>query len=176
MPISSTTSSAKGFDPLAYRFYCFGAHYRSKLNFTWEGMEGAQNALRKLQAEARRLPSVKAATKGEWLEKFTKALSDDLNTSEGLAVVWEMLKSKADDKEKASNLLAMDEVLGLGLKDIIGKPVKAPANIVAIAEERQLARQSKDWSKSDELRDAIKAKGWIVEDGKDGGYDLQPLS
>ena len=166
----------KGFDPLAYRFYCLGAHYRSKLNFTWEGMEGAQNALRKLQAEARRLPSAKGKAKGEWIEKFSKAMSDDLNTSEALAVVWEMLKSKTDDKEKSLNLLAMDEVLGLGLADVLGKPIKAPANIVELAEERQQARAAKDWAKSDELRDAIKAKGWLIEDGKNSGYDLQPLS
>ncbi|MCE9586352.1 cysteine--tRNA ligase [Candidatus Uhrbacteria bacterium] len=167
---------AKKFDPLAYRFYCLGTHYRSKLNFTWEGLEGAQNALRKLQVEARRLPSAKAATKGEWIEKFTSAMSDDLNSSEALAVVWEMLKSKTDEKEKASNLLAMDEVLGLGLAGILGKPIQAPGEIVAIAEERQLARESKDWKKSDELRDKIAAKGWLIEDGKNGGYDLQPLS
>lgn len=167
---------AKGFDPLAYRFYCLGTHYRSKLNFTWEGMEGAQNAWRKLQAEARRLPAAKGKAKGEWLLKFTKAMSDDLNTSEALAVVWEMLKSKTDDKEKSINLLAMDEVLGLGLTDVIGKPIKAPAQIVELAEARQLARESKDWAKSDELREAIKAKGWLIEDGKNGGYDLQPLS
>lgn len=167
---------AKGFDPLAYRFYCLGTHYRSKLNFTWEGLEGAQNALRKLQAEARRLHSTKGKAKGSWLDKFMNAISDDLNTSEALAVVWEMLKSKTDEKEKALTLSAMDEVFGLGLADIIGKTVKAPKEIIAIAEERQLARKNKEWKKSDELRDAIKAKGWLVEDNKDGSYDLQVLN
>ncbi len=164
---------AKGFDPLAYRFYCLGTHYRSKLNFTWEGLEGAQNALRKLQNDARKLPSAKGKSKGEWMEKFTNAISEDLNLSEALAVVWEMLKSKTEDKEKSLSLIEMDKVLGLSLAEIIGKTIQSPKGIIALAEERQLARKNKEWKKSDELRDAIKAKGWLVEDNKDGSYDLQ---
>lgn len=166
---------AKGFDPLAYRYYCLGTHYRSKLNFTWEGLEGAQNALRKLQVDARRLPQAKGKADAEWMERFKDELSEDLNTSQALATVWEMLKSDLEDKIKSATLQEMDEVLGLGLGDIIGKPIQAPAEIVAIAEERQLVRESKDWKKSDELRDAIKQKGWLVEDGKDG-FTLTPLN
>lgn len=164
----------KGFNPLAYRFYCLGTHYRSKLNFTWEGLEGAQNALRKLQAEARRLPMTKAVAMGASFEQFKQALSDDLNTAQALAAVWEMLKSDVSAEEKSANLAAMDHVLGMGLVDIIGKPLQAPAEVVALAEERVLARQEKQWQKSDELRDRIKDKGWIIEDHKEGGYDLQP--
>ncbi len=167
---------AKGFDPLAYRFYCLGTHYRSKLNFTWEGLEGAQNALKNLNAIARDIqPStfVDVPT----AEAFRTALEDDLNTSAGLAVMWEMLKSDSLDPEtKGGTLTLMDRVLGLGLTEMIGKRIVAPMGVQMLAAERKLARESKNWQKSDELRDAIKQKGWLIEDNKDGGYDLQPLS
>jgi len=160
---------AKHFDPLAFRYYCLGTHYRSKLNFTWEGLEGAQNALRKLQNIARNLPKAKL----ESSEAFAAALSDDLNTSRALSVMWEMLSSSLSEEEKSALLLGMDRVLGLGLDEIIAKPVAVPEDVTALAESRELARQNKDWKKSDELRDAIKGKGWNIEDTKNG-YQLTP--
>lgn len=163
---------AKGFDPLAFRYYCLGTHYRSKLNFTWEGLEGAQQALRKAQAAARNLPLSEGEQEGVGV--FRAALEDDLNTPKALAVMWAVLGSSASDAEKGSALVEMDRVLGLGLADIIGKPIEVPDDVLALVEERQLARKNKDWKKSDELRDAIKAKGWIVEDTK-AGYELQPI-
>ncbi len=161
---------AKGFDPLAFRYYCLGTQYRSKLNFTWEGLEGAQNALRKLHAEARRLSIGKGK---EIPSAFIEALEDDLNTPKALAAVWDMLKSGSTDEEKGAMLAQMDNVLGLGLVDTIGHVVEIPEEVRVMAEERQNVRQNKDWKKSDELREAMKAKGWIVEDTKDG-YELHP--
>jgi cysteinyl-tRNA synthetase len=163
---------ARGFDPLAFRYYCLGTHYRSKLNFTWEGLEGAQNALRKLHNAARSLAIVGAQFIAP-VPGFIDALSDDLNTPKALAAMWELLGSSASAEEKASALVEMDRVLGLGLDEIIGKPVEAPGDVIALAKERETARKNKDWKKSDELRDAIKAKGWNVEDTKEG-YQLTP--
>jgi cysteinyl-tRNA synthetase len=159
----------KGFDPLAFRYYCLGTHYRSKLNFTWEGLEGAQNALTKLRAAARGLSVGDAKAP----QAFTDAIADDLNTPKALAAMWDVLGSGASAEEKRSVLLDMDRVLGLGLDQIVGKAIEIPGDIKALAEERELARQNKDWKKSDELRDAIRAKGWMIEDTKDG-YQLTP--
>ncbi len=159
---------AKGFDPLAFRYYCLGTHYRSKLNFTWEGLEGAQNALRKLHTEARRL----SIGKGKKMPSaFVEALEDDLNTPKALAAVWDMLKSGSSEEEKGAMLAQMDRVLRLGLEEAVGQSIAIPDEIRDMAEERQNARQNKDWKKSDELREAITAKGWIVEDAKEG-YEL----
>ncbi len=163
---------ARGFDALAFRYYCLGTHYRSKLNFTWEGLEGAQNALRHLQSEARKLERGARVDKTS-LEAFHTALGDDLNTSKALAVLHDMLKSDAGADEKGATLIEMDEILALGLKEIVGKKIEIPVAIQALADERLEVRKNKDWKKSDELRDAIKAKGWIVEDTKDG-YTLHP--
>lgn len=174
----------KGFDPLAFRLYCLGTHYRSKMNFTWEGMEAAQNALRKLQGIARGLdvgagsprPHRLGAATAPLRENWSDAMSDDLNTPQALAALWDVLKSDASDTEKSQVLSSIDRILGLGLTAVLGKPLEVPADVTALAQERELARQNKDWAKSDELRDQIKTKGWIVEDKKDGGYDLSPSS
>lgn len=164
---------AKGFDPLAFRYFCLGAHYRTKLNFTWEALEGADSALRSLRAQARQLPRKRGKPQGDWVERFKQVLAEDLNTSKALALIWDLLKSDASDEEKAKTLFIFDKTLALGLADVIGKPVKAPKAIKLLAEERLLARQNKDWKRSDELRDLMKSKGWIVEDTKDS-YELQP--
>ncbi|MEI7512723.1 MAG: cysteine--tRNA ligase [Candidatus Uhrbacteria bacterium] len=165
----------KGFDPLAFRFFCLGAHYRSKLNFTWEGLEGAQNALRKLQHIARALPLVGATHASPLHEGFADAMADDLNTPKALAVMWDLLNSTVSDEEKSAALMEIDRVFALGLDQIIGKKIEIPAEIIALADERVKAREQKDWKKSDELRDAIKVKGWIVEDTKEG-YQVTPAN
>lgn len=173
---------AKGFEPLAFRYFCLGAHYRSKINFTWEGLEGAQNALHKLRSIARDLPvgAPLAGALGDGqaqglpLRGFTAALENDLHMPEALAVMWEMLKSEASDQEKGAMLLTMDQVLGLGLAGIIGKKTTAPAEIVALAEARQKARAEKDWAASDALRQQIEDKGWNVKDRDHRSFELEP--
>lgn len=163
---------AKGFDPLAFRLYCLGTHYRSKMNFTWEGLEAAQNALAKLRTMVRALPMVHPPKDAMLPPDVVSALSDDLNTPQALAAMWDLLKSGATPEEKAADILAMDQVFGLGLEEVIGQPLHIPSEVKDLADQRATARKNKDWAKSDELRDQIKAKGWIVEDTKDGGFDL----
>jgi len=164
---------AKNFDPLAFRLYCLGTHYRSKMNFTWEGLEAAQHALKKLRQAARELeaPAIGCA---EFEKTFAAALEDDLNVPKALAVVWELLGSDQPKSAKAEALLRMDRVLGLGLKEYIGQAIPVPDEITALAEEREQARKTKDWKRSDELRDQINAKGWSIEDG-DEGYSLHVI-
>jgi cysteinyl-tRNA synthetase len=157
---------AKGFDPLAFRYYCLGTHYRSKMNFTWEGLEGAANALKSLQAETRHLSSGEADE--TFVARFTEVLADDLGTPQALAVVWDLLKSDLDPSIKGGTLAVFDQVLGLRLADMIGKTIEIPPEVLTLAEERQKARDMKDWKTSDELRDRIAERGWIIEDTKEG--------
>ena len=165
---------AKGFDPLAYRYFCLLAHYRSKLNFTWDALTAAQNALKNLRQLVRGLP--KAQPEGEWIQRteFQEALENDLNTAKGIAILWDVLKSEFSNEEKANAVADIDKVFSLGLSDLLGKTVEVPYDIRQLAEERQEARQSKDWKKSDELRDELKASGWEIKDGPDG-YELTSL-
>lgn len=157
----------RGFHPLAYRYFTLGAHYRSKLNFTWEAVGAAQNALLGLYDTVRewKKPRGKA---GEYEKRFQAALSDDLNMPEALAVMWELVKSDLPSSAKAKTLLRFDEVLGLDLKQYVAKPLKVPAAVQQLVEEREEARKAKNWALSDELRKKIEVAGFVVEDTPDG--------
>ncbi len=160
--------AAKGLNPLAFRYLTFTAHYRSKMNFILEALQAAQNALDNLYQTARELKKPgKITAKNPWQEKFLQAVNDDLNMPQALAVVWEMLKADLPEAVKAGLLLKFDEVLGLDIKKYLGKKIKTPARIQKMLKERELARANKDWLKSDEIREAIKKLGFIVEVSKD---------
>jgi cysteinyl-tRNA synthetase len=182
----------KGFDPVAYRYFVLGSHYRSKLNFTWEAMEGAQNALNKLRAivrdyprttpnpsltkEGRRnvgLPSSDeeglGVVDGGFAARFLAAINDDLNTPAALAVVWDLVHdATVSDEQKAATLLRFDDVLGLRLTDDLGKQIDVPADVAELVRLREAARSSKDWAESDRLRDEIATKGFAVKDSPQG--------
>lgn len=166
----------KGFDPLAFRYYCLGTHYRSKMNFTWDGVESASHALSNLKSQLRNLPTASIEPKnGEWKEAFEAAISDDLNTPKALAALWDMLKADLSGEEKSALVVYMDKVFGLKLADEIGKQIEIPDDIRKLAEERSAARLAKDWEASDRLRDELAAKGWQIEDKEGGSFSLHPL-
>jgi len=161
----------RGFDPLALRYLSLGAHYRTKLNFTWEALVGAQNALHKLYTIARELisPPFQGGDGGGWNNAFSEAINHDLNTPQALAVMWKMLDNPlCSPAEKARSLLNFDKVFGLKIENILGKAREIPEEIQNLAQEREIARKEKDWLKSDELRDLILAKGFSVEDSPEG--------
>lgn len=107
---------------------------------------------------------------------FIHALEDDLNTSQALAIMWEMLKSDLSDEDKGLAVAKIDEVFGLGLSSIIGQSIEVPAEVTRLAEERCTARGAKDWEKSDQLREQIEAFGWRIEDKNRGEFELTPVS
>ncbi len=155
----------KGFSPLAYRYFVLGAHYRSKLNFTWESIGAAQNALNNLYNTVRTWKKSGGVDKN-YKQRFEKALNDDLNIALALAVVWDLVKS--DARGKAATLLEFDKVLGLDLKKYIGKKIKIPEKIKKLAAEREKARKEKDFKKADALRKEIEKNGFLVEDMASG--------
>ncbi len=153
----------EGIAPLAYRYFCLSAHYRSPLNFSLAACLGASKALQNLQDKFATLGESGASNVSDDFEqKFTDAINDDLNMPQALAVVWELLKSDKSDGAKKHSLLKFDEVLGLGLKDI--KPLFIPLEVQALVERREQARASKDWTLSDELRAEIKEHGFAIDD------------
>jgi len=162
----------KGYDPLAYRYLVLGAHYRSKLNFTFEALDGAQNALNRLRETVRSWGTEGAGgTKGtEDLEaRFLTAVNDDLNTPQALAIVWELVgDAHISIKEKAAAVSKFDRVLGLGLDEYIGKTVEVPAEVQKLVDDRETARLSKNWAESDRLRDEIIKRGFSIEDTPSG--------
>lgn len=169
----------KGFEPLSYRYFCLNTHYRKKLNFTFEGLEAAQTAYRRLLAalyEHKTAKGVKTAPEKlrEYKETFQNAIDDDINVPMALGVLWTMVKQpySRDIYELA---LDFDKVFGLSLDK--AKPeekpeIEVPDDIRAIADERFEARKAKNWAESDRLRDVLSEKGYAVLDSKDG-YKLE---
>jgi cysteinyl-tRNA synthetase len=167
---------AKGYSGREVRYALIRVHYRAPLNFTWEGMEEARQALARIDDWLLRL--AKAASNQGTSEKidddkFFEALDDDLNISAALGHLFEQIRESnrevdaGTSPERARAWLdwwhRINQVLAFE-----AEAEKPPAEIAALANERVQARLAKDWQKSDELRDAIQRGGWEVRDTKDG--------
>jgi len=158
----------KKYNPLALRYLALTTHYRSKLNFSWDSLTAAQNALNNLNAEISSFETPEGnAPKFE--EAFMKALNDDLNMPHVIACVWELVKSdEVLNSAKLSTLFKFDEVLGLRLKETWEQARQIPNEVKNLMTEREQARVAKDFAKSDQLRKQIEESGFILEDTVDG--------
>lgn len=156
-----------GFHPLAYRYLCLTAHYRSKLNFTWDSLKAAQIALDRLRDNLSEWDGPGDMDE-ERRQQFLEAVDDDLDTPRGLAVVWEMVRSNLPSSIKAALLLDFDRVLGLELHKVERKPRELPEEIVSLINEREAARKARDWAKSDSMRERLRELGVEIMDTPDG--------
>ena len=160
----------KGYSSLDYRMFNFSSHYRNKINFTFEAMEAAKSALKRLKE------GYKAHSQGDsqieqtiiegYEQRFLEAINDDLNMPVAMSVVWEVVRNANKSKKLAELLKKFDLVLGLKIDEQIKEEL--PQEIVELIEQRKQARSNKDWAKSDEIRDVILSKGYIVKDSKEG--------
>lgn len=158
-----------GYDPLAYRYYCLNSHYRSKLNFTWEGMDGAMTALNRLRRAAYEWGQPGAADDA-YAAEFTAHINDDLNMPRALATTWNLVKSDLPARTKKATILLFDRVLALGLVDWRPADETIPDEIMALVQQRQAARAAKRWLEADAIRDEIAAAGYEVEDTPEGPH------
>lgn len=165
----------KGFEPLDYRYLCLGTSYRKPLIFSWEGLQAARDALSRLRKEVIALktaPAGGASSSGisKYDREFLAGINNDLNIHEALRVAHRMLAdSSLSPKDRLSAILDYDRVFGLRLDSL--KAEKAPKEVVELAEEREKARNAKDWRLADELRKRIAEKGFMIEDNPEG-YSL----
>ncbi len=158
----------KGHSPIAYRYLLLMAHYRTPVNFSWQALEAAENAYRKLKELTVAFPADGKIDK-EYKEEFEKAIEDDLNTPEALAVVWRLVKDEdVSSADKRTTLLNFDKVLGLDLGNNEFRVKELSSDVEKLLEERVLARKRRDWKRSDELRQEIRKLGWSVKDTADG--------
>ncbi|MCI8637254.1 MAG: cysteine--tRNA ligase [Clostridia bacterium] len=169
----------KGYDPLVYRLFSFSSHYRNKLNFTWEAIEATSKSLERLKNSYQTHLAGKDEIQDKTLEeleiKFNEAINDDLNMPLAMSVVWEVAKQEVKSPKIAKLLEKFDTVLGLKITEQISKKQEEiPQEILELVEQRKQARENKDWEKSDELRDKIQEKGYIVKDTK-AGIEIQKL-
>ncbi|WP_225204620.1 cysteine--tRNA ligase [Novosphingobium huizhouense] len=178
----------KGYHPLAYRLLCLQAHYRSELEFSWDGLGAALTRLKRLVLAVAQLkeragdaaPGAPGPKFAPLLDKFDTAISDDLNTSVALTVLDEIVAvKKVDPIEKLAAIAAVDAVLGLDLLDLDRAALRLrpkgvevdEAEIEAVLAERKAARAEKDFARSDALRDELAAKGVEVMDGDPLGWE-----
>ena len=166
--------TGRGYDPLAYRYLCLTAHYRSQLNFTWEALDGAATALDRMRRGFHSLPDG-GAPDASYRERFTAEINDDLNVPRALALAWELLRGELAADVRKRTLAAFDRVFGLGLADWQPKEEAIPETVRALAAARAAARAAKQWAEADRLRGELNAAGWEVEDRPDG-YALKRRS
>lgn len=157
---------ARGIDPVSVRLLCMQTSYRKPLNFTWEALHAADLQLKKLQKFASHQETI-GAVSSLYIDQFTDALSDDLNTARALAVLWELMgDATLDDADKWATLLKFDEVFGLDLAVLPKFIITHEAQ--ALVKERDAARAIKDYAASDELRKNLEALGYEVLDTPNG--------
>lgn len=161
----------RGYDPLAYRYLCLTAHYRSQLNFTWDALDAAATALERMRRAFHALPDGGAAAAG-YLDRFTTEVNDDLNVPRALALAWEVVRGDLAAPARKATLAAFDRVFGLGLAQWQPREEAIPEAIQALAAARSAARAAKQWAEADRLRAELHAAGWEMEDRPDG-YTLK---
>lgn len=173
---------AKGFTGREVRYLLLSAHYRGTFNFTLDGLTGARAALARIDECLNKLRELAppasnsvASASSQVITNFTAALDDDLNIAAAWAVIFDWV-SDANKRIAAKNVTPSDaaELLATWnqINSVLGiataAPAEAPAEILALLEARQAARQAKNFKRSDEIRDELKAKGWVVEDSPKG--------
>ena len=179
----------KGYDPLIYRLFCLQSHYRKTLVFSYENLDNAAKAYRKLVDKIAALDPkdaapVDAEAETTLREKFKAALDNDLNTALAVTSLYDVLKAKTSDSTKLAMLSEIDSVLGLGLltaaeKARAAKPKAAAGQTEAVFGEgdpeidalvlrRQQARKEKNWAEADRIRDELTNMGITLVDTKEG--------
>ena len=166
---------SKGYDPVAYRFFCLQSHYRKPLTFSYESLDNCVKAYDKLIKRISSLGTdgeVDAAKAAELIDKFKAAMDNDLNTSLGVTVVYDVLKAVTNDATKRYVLGELDKVLSLNLLSAKEETKKESnpqdAEIEALIAQRTEARKNKDWATADAIRDKLAEMKVVVVDTKDG--------
>ena len=153
----------RGYDPLVWRFFCLSAHYRSKLNFTWESLNGAETALNRLRMAAFEW-GMPGAPDERYSERLVDQINDDLNMPRALALTWELVKSDLPGPAKKATLLEFDQILGLDLATWQPTAEAVPEEIMALVRRREQARQERCWKDADTLREQVRTLGYEIED------------
>ena len=183
----------KGYDPLAYRFFCLQSHYRKNLVFTWENLDNAQKAFDKLIAKIANLKpedgAVDETVRAEYREKFIRQMDNDINTPNGVTALYDVLKAKTNDATKCAILGDYDTVLSLDLLDkaaalreknakaaaapaaeftVIAEDGTADPAVEALIRARAEAKKAKNFAEADRIRDELKAQGVELTDIPNG--------
>ena len=159
-----------GYDPIAYRFMCLGSHYRKQLLFTFDNLKQAENTLNKLRSRISTLKEeglVNADSVNNYRNKFKLALEDDLNTSNALTVLYDVLKDEdLSDNSKLMLVKDFDQVLSLDLINSLDDDIQSM--VEEKIKERNQAKENRNYELADSIRDELLSKGIKLIDTKDG--------
>jgi cysteinyl-tRNA synthetase len=173
----------KGYAPVIFRYLVLGAHYRTKLNFTWESLEAARNGLERLYEEindyfiqtqsknydeAKLISAKGAKTLQQYEEEFNLIINDDLNTPQALGILHAMLADNENPSRKLALLKKFDTVLGLGLDVPMNFLAQEDEKVAEMKLKYQQCRANKQFVQSDALRKEIEALGFEVRDTENG--------
>jgi cysteinyl-tRNA synthetase len=162
----------QGYDPLAFRYLALQAKYRTKLNFSIEGLAGADRALRQLRARVAAWREGPGGPCGDFEQRFRAAIADDLDLPAAMALVSQLVHSDVPAGARALLLLDWDRVLGLdlgrGVEDERAATAELPAGAAGLLERREAARAARDYATSDRLRDELAEMGVRVTDTREG--------
>ena len=166
--ITLSTLVEQKFLPLAYRYMCLSAHYRSSLAFSWDNLQNATQAYKSLLNRINLAKHEEGEPNAQLVsnieQQFLERINDDMDLPGALAITWTMLKSSLTGAQKLALIQKFDTILGL---DLI-KEESLPEGAKKLIEEREIARENKEWDAADVLRDELEQMGVIIEDTKRG--------
>ena len=168
-----------GFSADDYRYWILTSHYRATINFSFEALKGAKQALFRLKRFVYEDYKNKATMPDPaYVTRFTEAINNDLDTPKAITLLFDIIKDKnLTNGVKCATIKYFDKVLGIGLDDKLDDALFSlgvlsmediPAEIQALVNEREAARIAHNWDESDRLRSEINIRGYAVEDGPDG--------
>lgn len=164
---------SKGFNPLSYRYFCLGSHYRNQLVFSYDSLEQAENAYNKLKSRVLGLEEVGDISFEKvslYKDKFIKEIGSDLNTSNMLSLVYEVLKDASLNSSTKREIIRLyDEVLSLDLLKVQDKKnVINEEFVLKKIEERNSFKKEKNYEEADRIRNELLELGIKLIDTKDG--------
>ena len=159
----------KGYDPLSYRYFILNTYYHKQVNFSFDALDSAEVALKKLRNKIKQLKDTGSLDNNvfkDWDDKFKSYIEDDLNTANAMTLLYDLLKSDVDDCTKLALIQSWDKVFSL---DLIQKDCdELNYEIIKKIEERNLAKKNKDFAKADMIRDELLKQGIKLIDGREG--------
>lgn len=162
----------KGYDPLAYRYLTLTSHYRSQLSFSWEGLAGAQKALRRLREKIIDMPDG-GRVDNQFKAEFFARINRDLNMPQALALVWKVLDSAMEPANKKATLLYFDQIFGLELDKV--EQITIPTQVQDLVEQRQRMKLQGRYDEADTIRKKIIGLGYQVNDTANQSSVVKPL-
>ena len=164
----------KGYNPLVYRFFCLQSHYRKPLEFSYDVLDNVTVAYDKLHKKVLELKDDGAVDNEKFAEyraKFEEVLANDMNTSMGITLVYDVLRDSMNDATKKALIESFDEVLSLDLtvaEEAASVDADLEAFVLAKIEERKAAKKEKDFAKADAIRAELLEKGIVIKDTREG--------